>query len=413
MAGKTKLLLVACSQEETAKLTENIYRILKKDYGLEDQLEILLSRRRNEVDPELAKGYRSPLVMDFFPDSEVQVDIGRSGLKDIVRGKHVALIEHLLTPDRKMFPAYPEYSQTVSINDHIMAVRGLLDVISEVESEILQRTLVVPYFTYVRSHSVEKYQDQGFHQFNSLKRTIDDYSRGGINAILAIDLHSDKAVQLAREKGTDFHNINPFKSGRSVNPYKLGLDEQKIKEVLPRLRPFQERLKKLAETYKNHLYFVSVDAGTEMRVENVVERAFPEFNVQQVYAMMAYFDKSRISYNQSVVKFKPFSQINGENIDTEGTYTIFDDMAASLKTAADTAKILKEKGAKRVEVWTSHAVTMPFQHKAANDRTYIDQVVCLDTVPQHPELNVEYIPASADLLAAELYKVHQKLSAQY
>ncbi|MEK6969746.1 MAG: hypothetical protein AABW48_04935 [Nanoarchaeota archaeon] len=412
MAGKTKLLLVACSQEETAKLTENIYRILKKDYGLEDQLEMLLGRRRNEIDPELAKGYRSPLVMDFFPDAEVQVDIGRNDLKDIIRGKHVALIEHLLTPDRKMFPTHPEYSQAVSINDHLMAVRGFLDVISDVEQEILQRTLVVPYLTYVRSHSVEKYQGQGFHQFNSLKRTIDDYSRGGVNAILAIDLHSDKAVQLAREKGMDFHNINPFKSGRSVNPYKLGLDEQKINEVLPRLRPYQERLKKLAEDCKDNLYIVSVDAGTELRVENFAERAFQECNVQQVYAMVAYFDKSRISYDQSVMKFKPFSQINEENVNPKGTYIIIDDMVASLRTAADVAKILKEKGAKRVEVWTSHAVTMPFQHKAANDRTYIDNVVCLDTIPQHPQLNIEYIPASADLLAAELYKVHQKLSAQ-
>lgn len=410
MAGKTKLLLVACSQEETAQLTENIYRILKKDYGLEDQLEMLLSRRKNEVDPELAKGYRSPLVMDFFPDAEVQVDIGRNDLKDIIRGKHVALIEHLLTPDRKMFPTHLEYPQTVSINDHIMAVRGLLDLISE--GELSQCTLVAPYFTYVRSHSIEKYLAQGFHQFNSLARSLGDFSRGGVKEILAIDLHSDKTVQLAREKGIDFHNINPFKSGRSINPYKLGLNGHKAEEVLPRLRPFQERLKQLDKENKGHLYVVSVDAGTEFRVENFAERAFQDFNVQKVYALVAYFDKSRISYNHSIMKFKPFSQINEENIDAEGTYVIIDDMVASLKTAADAAKILKGKKAKRVEVWTSHAVTMPFQHKGVNDRTYVDKVVCLDTIPQHPNLNIEYIPASADLLAAELYKVHQKLNAQ-
>ncbi len=411
MAGKTKLLLVACSQEETAKLTENIYRILKKDYGLEDQLEILLSRRRNEVDPELAKGYRSPLVMDYYPDGEVQVDIGRNDLKDIIRGKHVALIEHLLTPDRKMFPNYPDYPQIVSPNDHQLGVCGLLEVISKVE--LLQCTLVVPYLTYVRSHSVEKYLAQGFHQFNSLETTLDILSRGGVKVILAIDPHSEKAVQLAKEKGVDFQSINPFKSGRTINPYKLGLNQQKAEKVLPGLRPFQERLKGLKESCTGHLYVVSVDAGTEPRAENFAERAFPEFDVQKVYARVAYFDKSRISYSQSIVKFKPFSQISEINIDAEGTYIIIDDMVASLRTAADAAKILKEKGAKRVEVWTSHAVTMPFQHKEANDRTCIDKVVCLDTVPQHPNLNIEYIPASADLLAAELYKVHQKLNATH
>jgi len=46
----------------------------------------------------------------------------------------------------------------------------------------------------------------------------------------------------------------------------------------------------------------------------------------------------------------------------------------------------------------------------ANDRSVIDKVVCLNTVPQLPELKVEYIPASANLLAAEVYKVHRKLA---
>ena len=59
----------------------------------------------------------------------------------------------------------------------------------------------------------------------------------------------------------------------------------------------------------------------------------------------------------------------------------------------------------------SHAVTMLSQHQKANDRTCIDAVVCLDTVPQHSDLNVEYINASAHLLAAELYKAHHKLVA--
>ncbi len=75
------------------------------------------------------------------------------------------------------------------------------------------------------------------------------------------------------------------------------------------------------------------------------------------------------------------------------------------------AKIFKGLGIRKVEVWASHAVTMPSQHGKANQREYIDKVVCLDTIPQHPALDVEYIEASANLLAAELYKTHQKLVA--
>ncbi len=86
-------------------------------------------------------------------------------------------------------------------------------------------------------------------------------------------------------------------------------------------------------------------------------------------------------------------------------------MYSSGGTGIKAAKLFKELGAKRVEVWTSHAVTMPTSYTKSNDRGYVDKVVCLDTVPQNPELDVEYIKASADLLAAEVYKAHQKLVA--
>ncbi|MFH0701451.1 MAG: hypothetical protein V2A62_03365 [Candidatus Woesearchaeota archaeon] len=76
------------------------------------------------------------------------------------------------------------------------------------------------------------------------------------------------------------------------------------------------------------------------------------------------------------------------------------------------AKILKGLGAKRVEARITHAVTMPEQYPEANNRTYLDAVKCLDTVPHSPEngiYNVDFIKATPDLVTADLYKVHQKL----
>ena len=165
MASQTKLLLIACSGDETAKLTEDISTTLREDYGLEGQVEVLLSQRRAEVDKDTPKAHRHPLVADYFPDAEVQVNIGANELKDVIRGKHVALVEHLLTPCRRVTPEDP---QCVSVNDHVSTVRGFLDVISNVET--LQRTLVAPYLAYVRSHSVEKYRKKGFFQFDSLRK---------------------------------------------------------------------------------------------------------------------------------------------------------------------------------------------------------------------------------------------------
>ncbi|MBS3165920.1 hypothetical protein J4444_02250 [Candidatus Woesearchaeota archaeon] len=409
MASPTKLLLVSCSDRETRDLSQRIFDILREDYGMGSHVELLQSRRVSEVDPEVAKGFRSPLVADFFVDGEVQIDVGMNELKDTIRGKHVALVEHLLTPVRRMFEDSSDYTQMVSVNDHLKTVHGMLDVFRNVDT--LQRTLVAPYLTYVRSHSIEKYLKRGLAQYDSLKELLEDFQRKGFNALVAIDLHSMKASTKAEDLQMDVHMANPFQSGRAINVYKLGLSGEKAARVLTRLRPFQERFAQLKKDNPDHLYVISVDDGTETKTENFVERAFPELPPEEVYARIAYLDKERINYRDTKTSFKAFSRINEGNIDSHGTFIIIDDMYASSDTANKAARIFKEHGARRVEVWTSHPVTMPMQHGKANDRNYIDKVVCLNTVPQHPNLQIECIPASADLLAAGLYKAHQKLVA--
>ena len=105
--AKAKLLLIPCSGDETADLAEKIYSILREEYQLGDVVELLLSNRRREVSKEREKDHRHPLVSDYFEDYEIQVDVGRNELKDIIRGKHVVLLEHLLTPNRPIFPGSP------------------------------------------------------------------------------------------------------------------------------------------------------------------------------------------------------------------------------------------------------------------------------------------------------------------
>ena len=117
MSSQTKLLLIPCSGDETEKLTTKIHDVLQRDFGLENQVELLHSQLRNKVPPDTPKAHRHPLVGDYFPDAEVQVDIGSNELKDVVRGKHVVLIEHLLTPYRK-----GSNGENVSVNDHHMTI---------------------------------------------------------------------------------------------------------------------------------------------------------------------------------------------------------------------------------------------------------------------------------------------------
>jgi phosphoribosylpyrophosphate synthetase len=402
MARRTKLLLIPCSGLETLDLTKDIYKILRNDYSLGDQVEYLGSNRQSEIPKGTPKDHQHSLVDDYFPDKEIQTNIGRNELKDVIRGKHIALVEHLLTPNRKE-----------GVNDHIMTVRGILDVVSRTETEY--RTLVAPYLTYVRSHSIEKYESQGFFQFDSLKKTLKDYKGDGLDAIITIDPHSEKAEQIAEALQMDFYAINPFQSARAINPAKLGLKGQKAKNISKRFRVFQDLYLTLKKKHNGHLYGVSLDGGAERRSENFIERTHPELEPHQFYQLLAYLDKVRISYEEKVVRFKSFSAIhNGTieeeaNIDPEGVYVGFDDMWASGSTADEGAKLFKDKGAKRFELFVSHAITMEEQVTKANGRKNIDKVTCLDTVPVHKDLNVEVIPASAQFLAAELYKAHQKL----
>ena len=50
MVSKTKLLLVACSKGDTEQLARDMYDILQRDYGLEEQVALLVALRKEDVD---------------------------------------------------------------------------------------------------------------------------------------------------------------------------------------------------------------------------------------------------------------------------------------------------------------------------------------------------------------------------
>ncbi|MBU0460504.1 MAG: hypothetical protein KKH52_04335 [Nanoarchaeota archaeon] len=406
MHSQTKLLLIPLSGEETTELAEDMFNILREDFALGDQVEALVGVKRADLESGILKDHRHPLVLDYFVDGEIETDIGRNALKDVVRGKHVVLIEHLLTPNRVMFPNSGD-PQRVSPNDHHMTVRGALKVFSKVD--LLQITGCFPYQTYVRPHSVEKYETAGFFQFDSLALTLEDLVKGGMKAFVTVDPHSDKAAQIANSLGLSYHAVNPFQSGRTINPHKLGLSGERTEKVMKRLRPYQNCLEELKESGKN-IHIVIVDDGTEPRGENFADRAFPELPPEEFYSIVVYLGKGRPSLTGETKPYiKPFTQARID--DPDGIYVLPDDMSASTGTCQQVAKMIKKAGGGCVEVWTTHAVTMPSQYEKANDRKYIDRIRCLDTVPQSENLDMEFIKASGYLLSSEVYKVHQRLVA--
>jgi len=396
----TKLLLVSGSAEDTKKLTRETHHILRTNLQMGDQVEILETKIGDEILNGTLKNHAHPLVACSFIDGETRVEGGKTTLYDTVRGKHVVLVDHLFTPTRKESP-----------NDNIHRVRGLLNLCRGVE--LPQITLATPYLPYVRAHSIPSYKKKGFHQFDSLTMMLKDFQKDGLDGILTIHLHSQRATQIAEDLRMFLYEANPFQSARKINPFKLGFTTGKVKQAktfLKHLRPFQERF----GIYKNRgrkLYTVSVDDGTESRTENFSERAFSDLDPGELFALVAYLGKGRDSFGDPTnSSFKHFSQINESNIDPKGIFIMADDMIASGGTADKSAALIK-KGSSRakVELWVSHPVIVGEQIPRVNELPTIDKIVCLDTVPQFPNLNVEIIPASAYFLAGMIYKTHQKL----
>lgn len=210
--------------------------------------------------------------------------------------------------------------------------------------------------------------------------------------------------------------FNPFESSVFINPRKLGLKKDDARVVKAKLQPFLEHYRQMKEkdAYKGkQVYFISPDGGAEMRVERFIAYAqafvddLPPEEVEWDY--MGYRDKSRATIEGSAATFKHFSGVNLENIDPDGVYIILDDMLSSGGTAEKLASALKKEGAGCVELWCSHAVA-PERDKVMKLEA-LDKIVVLDTIlhDNPEELKLEYIEASADILAAELYKAHMRL----
>lgn len=239
---QSKLLLIS-GTGDSPKLAENIYHELRDTYQIGDSVNILIPKKPTEVEKSLRKGHTYPPVLGSFPDCETRVDIGKNEFLDEVRGKHIVIVKYMDTPKR-----HPD----MHINDHLFEVLGMLDVFKATDT--LRITLAAPYLPYLRSHSIEKYEKQGFYQFDSLATMIEFLSKKGLNNIICINPHSLKIIDKAKEYNITVHGIDSFQSSSSINPHKLGLNST-TKDVLANLQPFLEyfnSIKKIINLFLFH-----------------------------------------------------------------------------------------------------------------------------------------------------------------
>jgi phosphoribosylpyrophosphate synthetase len=438
-SSHSRLLLVSGTGDSRV-LAEAILPVLRDTYGMGQAVEVLKPEKNEDV-KSMKKGHTYPFVLDRFPDGEIRVDVGRNTLFDIVRGKHVAIIRHLYTPTRiglrvddrvvyleeiarairdsrkvngldKCVESIVKIIQNnISLNDHIMGARGMLNVMKN--ADVLQRTLVAPYLPYLRSHSVDKYRKQGFFQFDSLDMMLDDFSRGQVDCIVCIDPHSEKLIEVAQKYNIDINAVNPFKSSEMINPAKLGLSRDKAERVMSTLEPFIEYYRQIKKKY-GRIYFISPDDGAEKRVETFLIECKRQVDPSLSWDYLGYRNKTRETMMGQKGDFKLFSIVNEDNIDPDGVYVVIDDMLSSGSTAEDIAKTVKKYGSSRnrVELWCSHPVG-PEREKLKKLK-YLDSIVVLDTIIQDEpdELRLHYLNCTHHLLAAEIYKAHMRLEAE-
>jgi len=269
----------------------------------------------------------------------------------------------------------------------------------------LKITLGAPYLPYVRAHSIEKYENIGFFQGDSLALIVKDWADAGIEEVIGVDPHSEKIWSYLSEHKIYSQSIDPFKdpSRKDFRLYQhlvKDLDTKKRDAKLLELCPFVEFYRKNKKKYST-LSLVDPDAGSYARAKNFA------INTGIGLENIISFDKQRIGEGKSeIVGIRYYSSLQEKDIKGRD-FLIVDDLISSGGTAIETAEYLKDRGAKNVYIWATHnAGTNP---KKLKESKAIDEVVMLDTVQNQSADKFTYLPKSGILMAAAAYKSHMNL----
>ena len=206
----TKLVLVTGSSPNSLKLGKGIENILKNDYRLEN-IELFPSKKISELTPEQKEHRDSsrPLILDKYPDGETRPEIGKEFLRKKISGKSIFLVNYMFKPN-------PDKDEP-RINDCLFEVLSLFNTLKQIETE--KMTLVTPYLTYLRSHSVEKYiKNKGLYQGNTLEMMVNYLALEDVKEILTIDPHSTQIEKYCELNNIGFHYRDPFSTSR-YTPY--------------------------------------------------------------------------------------------------------------------------------------------------------------------------------------------------
>jgi len=282
----------------------------------------------------------------------LDIRVGKATVNKFSDGEiNVELLENVRGSD--VFVLQPTCNPT---NDNLMEMLVLIDALKR--SSAMRITAAIPYFGYVRQDR----RPRSARVPISAKLVANMLTSAGVDRVLTVDIHADQ--------------IQGF--------FDVPVDNIYASPVL--LRDIKQK------NYPD-LMIVSPDMGGVMRA-----RAF----AKGLGTEMAIVDKRRPKANEAEV-MNIIGDINGKNC------IIVDDMIDTAKTLCKAAEALKNRGAKQVYAYATHAV---FSGDAIEriENSIIDEVIVSDTIPLSQPSSKIRICSIAELVAETIRRINNEES---
>ncbi len=243
------------------------------------------------------------------------------------------------------------------VNTNVMELLIMIDALKRASAARI--TAVIPYYGYARQDRKDKPRVP-----ITSKLVADLITQAGADRILTMDLHANQIVGF----------------------FRIPVDHLYAAPVI---------LKYISEHNLEDVTIVSPDAGGVERA-----RAF----AVRLNAQLAIVDKRRVGANVAEV-MNIIGDVRGR------TCIVVDDIIDTAGTLTNTAKSLKDQGAKRIIATCSHAVLSgpAIQRLQESD---IEEVVVTNTIALSPEKRINKIVqlSVAELLARAITNIHKELS---
>ena len=226
---------------------------------------------------------------------------------------------------------YVLQSTCAPTNDHLMEIMLMVDALKR--SSAGRITAVLPYYGYSRQDR----RPRSARVAISAKVVANMLQEAGVDRVLIMDLHADQ--------------IQGF--------FDIPVDNIYASPIL---------LSDLVEKHYDDLLVVSPDVGGVVRARALAKR---------LNCDLAIIDKRRPKANVSEV-MNIIGEVEGRNC------VIMDDMVDTAGTLTKAAEVLKERGAKKVIAYCTHAVLSgPAIERISNSP--LDELVVTDTIPLNEE----------------------------